>query len=167
MECFADQYASVKNSSFGATTSTVYGTLPAEYIAAREAEGKGRYISPDRQIDASTCLFPDSTWFTKGARHGNWTRTENELMYTVTTADHQLTIDDFELTQFMVWDSENKTMIPMTAENCQTEYWVADASVDHPTSFLQRLRNYFSALKVWLEQLFSVLKTKITQKAAA
>ena len=67
----------------------------------------------------------------------------------------------------MVWDSENKTMIPMTAENCQTEYWVADASVDHPTSFLQRLRNYFSALKVWLEQLFSVLKTKVTQKAAA
>ena len=166
-DALADQYASVKNSSFGATTSTVYGTLPAEYIAAREAEGKGRYISPDRQIDASTCLFPDSTWFTKGARHGNWTRTENELMYTVTTADHQLTIDDFELTQFMVWDSENKTMIPMTAENCQTEYWVADASVDHPTSFLQRLRNYFSALKVWLEQLFSVLKTKITQKAAA
>ena len=166
-DALADQYASVKNSSFGATTSTLYGTLPDDYIAAREAEGKGRYISPDRQVDASTCLFPDYTWFTKGARHGNWTATENELMYTVTTADRQLTIDDFDLTQFMVWDSENKTMVPMTAENCQTEYWVADASVDHPTSFLQKLKNYFSALKVWLEQLFSVLKTKLGEKAAA
>lgn len=166
-DALADQYASVKNSSFGATTSTLYGTLPDDYIAAREAEGKGRYISPDRQVDASTCLFPDYTWFTKGARHGNWTATENELMYTVTTADRQLTIDDFDLTQFMVWDSENKTMVPMTADNCQTEYWVADASVDHPTSFLQKLKNYFSALKVWLEQLFSVLKTKLSEKAAA
>ena len=165
-DAVADQYASVKNSSFGATTSTIYGTLPDEYIAQREAEGKGKYISPDRQIDASTCLFPDYTWFTKGARHGNWTRTENEIMYTVTTADRQLTVDDFDLTQFMVYDAENKVMVPMTADNCHTEYWTADEEIDYPQSFLQKLKNYFSALKVWFQQLFAVLKARM-QKAGA
>lgn len=164
-DAIADQYASVKNSSFGATTSTIYGTLPDDYIAAREAEGKGRYISPDRQVDASTCLFPDYTWFTKGARHGNWTRTENELMYTVSTADRQLTIDDFDLTQFMVYDAENKVMVPMTEENCHTEYWTADEEVDHPTSFLQKLKNYFGALREWFRQLILVLKEKTAKQA--
>ncbi len=164
-DAVSDQYASVKNSSFGATTSTIYGTLPDDYIVAREAEGKGRYISPDRQVDASTCLFPDYTWFTKGARHGNWTRTENELMYTVTTADRQLTIDDFDLTQFMVYDTENKVMVPMTAENCHTEYWTADETVDHPQSFLQRLKNFFASFRVWFRQLIAVLKDRIEKPA--
>ena len=165
-DAVSDQYASVKNSSFGATTSTIYGTLPDDYIAAREAEGKGRYISPDRQVDASTCMFPDYTWFTKGARHGNWTRTENELMYTVTTADRQLTIDDFDLTQFMVYDTETKVMVPMTAENCHTEYWTADETVDHPQSFLQRLKNFFASFRIWFRQLIAVLKDRIEKPAA-
>ena len=161
-DAIADQYASVKNSSFGATTSTIYTTLPDEYIAQREAEGKGRYISPDKQVDASTCLFPDYTWFTKGARHGNWTKAENEIMYTVTTADRQLTIDDFDLTQFMVYDSETKTMSPMTAENCHTEYWVADEEIDHPSNLFQRLRAYFPSLLRWLKVVFAALREKIS-----
>ena len=105
------------------------------------------------------------TWFTKGARHGNWTRTENELMYTVSTADRQLTIDDFDLTQFMVYDAENKVMVPMTEENCHTEYWIADEEVDHPTSFLQKLKNYFGALREWFRQLILVLKEKAAKQA--
>ena len=161
-DAVADQYASVKNSSFGATTSTIYTTLSDEYIAQREAEGKGRYISPDKQIDASTCMYPDYTWFTKGARHGNWTRTENEIMYTVTTADRQLTIDDFALTQFMVYDSETKTMSPMTAENCHTEYWAADEKTDHPTNFFGRLRVFFPSLLRWLKAVFTALREKIS-----
>ena len=161
-DAIADQYASVKNSSFGATTSTIYTTLPDDYIAQREAEGKGRYISPDKQVDASTCLFPDYTWFTKGARHGNWTKAENEIMYTVTTADRQLTIDDFDLTQFMVYDSETKTMSPMTTENCHTEYWVADETVDKPGHFFARLKAYFQSLFTWLKLAFAALQEKIS-----
>ena len=52
----SDQFVPVKRSSFGATTPTVYETLSDEYIAQREAEGKGKYISPDKMIDASTCI---------------------------------------------------------------------------------------------------------------
>ncbi len=160
----SDQYASVTNSSFGATTAdSIYETLSDEYIAQRVAEGNGKYISPDKQIDASTCLYPDYTWFTKGARHGEWTTTENEIMYTVTTADRQLTVDDFDLTQFMVYDKPTKTMSPMTEENCHTEYWTLDATADHPSNIFQRILPFFRSLKNWLQAAFAAIKARIAK----
>ena len=69
----SDQIASVYRASYGATTSTVYEPLSDDYIAGRIEKGLGRYISPDKQIDASTCMFPDNTWFYKGATHSKWT----------------------------------------------------------------------------------------------
>ena len=167
VDVVSDQYASVTNSSFGATTGTLYAPLSDEYIAQRVAEGKGKYISPDKMVDASTCLFPDYTWFTKGARHGEWTRAENMIIYHVITADRQLTVDDFDLTQFMVYDSAKKTMSPMTEENCHTEYWTADYDTDHPSNVLQRLLPFLRSLLNWLKTAFAALGEKLTGAAAA
>ncbi|MBQ5968729.1 MAG: hypothetical protein IJL52_01265 [Clostridia bacterium] len=164
VDVVSDQYASVTNSSFGATTGTLYGPLSDEYIAQRVAEGKGKYISPDKQVDASTCMFPDYTWFTKGVRHGEWTRTENEILYSVITADTQLTVDDFDLTQFMVWDPETETMSPMTEANCHTEYWTADQKVDHPACMFQRLLPFLRSLKVWLKEAFKALRVRAEER---
>jgi hypothetical protein len=47
----------------------VDGALSDKYINIRVSEGKGKYISPDKQIDASTCLLPDNTWFIKNVDH--------------------------------------------------------------------------------------------------
>lgn len=165
-DLIGDQYASVKRSSFGATTSTVYDTLPEDYIAAREAEGKGKYISPDKQIDASTCMFPDYTWFTKGAKHGTWTPMENALLCTVTTADRQYTVEDLTPARFNVYDAEGKTMQPMTQANCHTENWKADRKADHPAGFLQRFVAFFRSWTNWLKQFFLVLKEKIKANAS-
>lgn len=156
----ADNLVSVKNASLGATTSMIYNTLDAEYIAAREAEGKGKYISPDKQIDASTCLFPDSTWFVKGAEHAKWTSAENAILYTVATADTQLTVDDFTYTQFMVYDYATDTMSPMTADNAATEHWTAD----DPTVGNQHVRKVFKFLSSFipiLRRLIDFIKSKL------
>ena len=59
----------LREQAFGPTVSTVDGTLSEKYINSRVAEGKGKYISPDKQIDASTCLLPDNTWFIKNVDH--------------------------------------------------------------------------------------------------
>ena len=166
-DVITDQYASVTSSSFGATTAdSLYTTLSDEYIAQRVAEGKGKYISPDKQVDASTCIYPDFTWFSKGAGHGDWTRTENELMYTVSTADRQLTVDDFDLTQFMVYDRNTGAMAPMTEENCHTEFWAADYETDHPSNLFQRLRAFLNSLKNWMKAAFEAIKVKIAEKQA-
>lgn len=50
----------------GYATFANYGeTLTDEQLAGVDAE----YISPDRVVDASSCLYPDATWFVKGAKH--------------------------------------------------------------------------------------------------
>lgn len=149
----SDQFASVKRSSFGATTSSVYETLSDEYIAQKTAEGKGHYISPDKLIDASTCLTPDSTWFIKGSSHSNWTTYELKIMYDVATADRQLTVKDFPYSQFMVYDTKADSLSPMTEENCHTENWDADPDVYKPTSFVDKLTVAVNAIGHWLKIL--------------
>ncbi|MBQ8782759.1 MAG: hypothetical protein IJZ57_03190 [Clostridia bacterium] len=160
-DAVSDQFASVTRTSFGATTSTVYDTLSDEYIAQRVAEGKARYISPDKKIDASTCIFPDYTWFVKGSSHSDWTSYELKIMLEVATADRQLTIDDFPLTQFFVYYNDIDEAEPMTEENCNTEFWTADESIDKPENVFEQIKVSFDAIIRWLKALFEFLAAKI------
>ena len=159
----SDQYASVTRSSFGATTGTVYHTLSDEYIAARQAEGKSNYISPDRLVDASTCLFPDCTWFTKGIRHGDWQDVENQIMYNVITANRQLTVNDLPYTQFIVYNSETDEVSPMTEENCNTEFWQASQETDAPKSVIVRMIAFFRSLHRWLRAAADWFRAKLAK----
>lgn len=160
-DMIADQFATVESSSFGATTTTVYETFSDDYIAQRVAEGKGHYISPDKQIDASTCSTPDSTWFIKGASHSNWTSYEIKILYEVASADRQLTVADFPYTQFMVYDTETDTLYPMTEENCHTENWDADPEVYKPTSLFDKLRVSFTSFARWFKLFIDFIAEKI------
>lgn len=163
----ADQFATVKLSSFGATTSTVFDTLPEEYIAKRVEEGKGKYISPDKQIDASTCFFPDSTWFTKGITHSEWTNFETCVLYQVVTADRQLTIDDFDCTQFVCFDNETKTAYPMTEENCHIENWNLSPTFDNPQTRFERIFAVINSLVEWLTDFFKFIIERFATAEAA
>ena len=160
-DAISDQFASVKRSSFGATTSTVYETLSDEYIAQRIAEGKGEYISPDKLIDASTCLYPENTWFIKGSSHSNWTSYELKIMYDVASAEKQLTVNDFPYGRFMVYDTKADMLAPMTEENCNTEYWNADPDIYKPSSFVDKLEVFVNALARLTEMLFELLINSI------
>lgn len=153
-DAVSDQFVSVKRSSFGATTSSVYETLSEDYINMRISEGKGKYISPDKLIDASTCIVPDSTWFIKGSSHSKWTSYELKILYEVASADRQLTIDDFPYSQFMVYNTQADDLQPMTEENCDTEYWDADPDIYKPASFFDKIRVAITAFVQWFKLLF-------------
>lgn len=159
-----DEYVSVYNSSFGATTSTVYDTLSDEYIAGQVEKGLGRYISPDKQVDASTCLFPDYTWFVKGAQHGFYTHAESDIIMKVIDADRQLTVNDFDLTQFMVYDYESNTSEAMTEENCHNEYWTADDTLDRPQTEEEKEQSMLKRLFDWIANLFKLFTALLEGK---
>lgn len=157
-----DEYVSAQKSSFGATTSTIYDTLSDEYIAQRVGEGKGKYISPDKQIDASTCLFPDYTWFIKGEQHGWYAPQETDLLMRVMDADTQLTVDDLELPQYLVISyDESETLSPMTEENCHNELWKADEKTDHPQTKSEKLISFLKTLFRILDGLYRLLASKL------
>ncbi|MDD6022457.1 MAG: hypothetical protein PUB94_07415 [Oscillospiraceae bacterium] len=159
-----DEYVSVYNSSFGATTSTIYDTLSDEYIAGQIEKGLGRYISPDKHIDASTCLFPDYTWFFKGLSHGYYSTPEVDLIMKVIDSDRQLTVNDFDLTQFIVYDYTTHTAEPMNENNCQDKYWTADETIDRPTTAAEKRRSIITNFIRWLTNLFRMLASVISGK---
>lgn len=156
----ADNYVSVAKSSFGATTSTIYDKLSDEYIAERTAAGFGKYISPDKQIDASTCLFPDYTWFIKNCEHGYYPWEEKQLVLAVIDADRQLTTDDFKYTQYSMFDYSTDTLSAMTEENCNDTYWDADKELEQPQTKFERLVSFLRSLLSWFTTLFKSLVKK-------
>ena len=160
-EMISDQIASVYRASYGATTSTVYDTLGADYIAKQQQAGLGRYISPDEQIDASTCMFPDYTWFYKGATHSNWTSYEIKILYDVATSDRQLTVNDFEWGQFIVYDNKTDTAYKMTKDNCNTEAWEADKEVDSPVTPFGKLLSLIKSVIKWFKEFFGLISGKL------
>ena len=148
-----DSYSSVTSSSFGATTSKLGETLSDEYIAERIAEGKGEYISPDRQIDASTCLFPDSTYFVKGVKHADWSKVENNIIMRTIQGETQLTVRDLEYSQFVITFPESDEWEVMTEENCDTEVWTDDSMAGKPKTKWERLKLFIESMVNWLKLL--------------
>lgn len=149
----ADELVTVKKSSFGATTTKIYDTFSNDYLAS-VAESDLKYISPDKQIDASTCLFPDYTWFIKGASHADWTKMEMKILYDVVSADKQLTVNDTEISQFMVYNNETKETFKMTEENCDTYVWSDSSSSKPATSLFEKLTSFLKSLFTWFKLLF-------------
>lgn len=161
-ETIADTFVSIKSASFGATSGTVYQTLSDEYIAAQTEKGLGKYISPDKQIDASTCILPDNTWFVKGIKHSEWTYPENMLLSTIISSDRQLTVDDFAESQFMVQHPDFWwALTPMTEENCNTEAWKADEKTDKPSNGYDKLSALIKSVVDWLNHFVNFIKEKL------
>ncbi len=103
--------------SFGATCADVDGTLGEGYIQAKECACGKNHVSADNQIDASTCKFPDITWFGKYMRH---TIDEDYLcdwLNLIIYSDEQKNVWSYEeYPQFLI-ATEDETLIPLTAEN--------------------------------------------------
>ena len=121
-EMICDSTVNLTLASEGATTVDSFKkTFSKDYMAKAEQNGTAKYISPDRQVDASTCLFPDSTWFVKNLRHKAFPDSMNALVAEMINAEGTFTVfDSAEWPQYMVFDEETQTASPMTEENCNT-----------------------------------------------
>lgn len=108
-----DHQVGTKEMSLGATTAKVGKTLSDEYIAEREALGFGKYISPDKKIDASTCLFPDNTFFVQNLDHtwpARYAGIELDLLTKYSAFDINT---NPEIPQFLFFDEANEKLVPL------------------------------------------------------
>ncbi len=112
-----DATIETEKTSFGATCATVDGTLGENYVQAAACPCGGNHISPDNQIDASTCKYPDVTWFAKNVRHSDSEKYFADLVDLVTYSDFQVTVWTYpDLPQYMINQLDTR-LIPMTAAN--------------------------------------------------
>lgn len=97
-----DGIIDVKYASFGATV--------AKYGTTLGATGDTEFISPDKTVDASTCLFTEQTWFIKNMKHGSDEEALNDMMRKFMKYDGQATVETFEeYPRFTIFDGEEIT----------------------------------------------------------
>lgn len=98
--------------SFGATCAKMDQVLSDSYINALADK---RFVSPDKKVDASTCLYPEKTWFIKNLFHTTFPDCVNYLIGAIVDSKGQLTVFDKEAyPQYLVYDAEAETISPVT-----------------------------------------------------
>ncbi len=130
-ELLSDSLASLTHAAVGATTAPIGETLSENYIADRVAEGKSKYISPDKQVDLSTCIALDRTWILKNAHH-DIIDCLHPIIYAFLNGT-DVTVETSGYSAFQVYDYATETMTEMTEENC-ADYDFITRPVEKPTT---------------------------------
>ncbi len=89
------------------------GATIADYGKTLDVE-EGRYVSPDKVVDASTAMFPDYTWFIKDAPHvpGRPDGDYDDFITWFLEYEGQPTVDsNAAYPQFMICDAAEKLSI--------------------------------------------------------
>ena len=138
----------LSKTSLGATTAKYGKTLSESYLKRAAENGTDKYISADKMVDASTCLFPDTTWFIWGCQHEWFPDFVQNYMVRFFYADGELTVfDDPAMPQYVIAhadpdDSECGTLDPMTEENAP--------AIEAPTRSVRDVN--------WKDMIFRLLK---------
>ncbi len=110
-EAQGDFVAETTDISFGATCAAMEKVLTQSYV---DSLSDKRYLSPDMKVDASTCLYPEKTWFLKDIFHTDFPDCANRLIGEIVNSKGKLTVfDNPEYPQYLVYDSETDTMAPV------------------------------------------------------
>lgn len=116
-----DGLVSLPVSSFGATCTTYGAKFADDYKQQKYTEYN--FMSPEWNIDASTCAFPFTTWFVKGINH-----TKNTSDYNSFSND--IIYDDLDVfsypdrPQYLELSEDGNTLLPLKApeEKEETTY---------------------------------------------
>lgn len=107
-----DGIVEVTKASFGATTSGNVGDkFSSEYISLARKNNTYKYIDPAHTIDASTCIYPDYTWFVEGVDHFDFPPSVDRLLLRIARYDGQMTVfDDTEFPQYLKYEGEGNLL---------------------------------------------------------
>ncbi|MGN0468517.1 MAG: lipase family alpha/beta hydrolase [Acutalibacteraceae bacterium] len=149
----ADGIVEISHLSFGATSTRIGETFSKDYIAKANEQGKGQYISPDKAIDTSTCLFPDNTWIIKNLAHRDFPDSVDKLIYDIAHCKEEATVTTFEeYPQFLYYNEEDGSIIP------------ADESQTDPSSSSGWTKDPFKLFMNFFRTLFKLITTLLTRK---
>lgn len=140
-----DGSATTEALSFSATCSKINKKLSDEYLSAAAANGTDKYISADGKIDASTCLFPETTWFIKNSNHDHFPKCIDELIDAFRHSGRTMTVFDNEkYPQFMLYNDDTQALSPVTDhDSCDDRY----EGTNFLEAFFKFIKNLFRLIK--------------------
>ena len=127
----SDGIESTKYASAGAITSE----CGREWIVKINCtEATHRHLSPDKDIDASTCALPENTWFIKDLKHMDFQyKTTAELIaWMVTSATQHNVWETEDYPQYLIYSKSRKSIAPYSsnADVAITDYIYGDTDLD-------------------------------------
>lgn len=139
-----DYLIDVCYASGGATAAKLGETLPDDYVQVSHPEKN--YISPDRQLDASTCMFPDKTWFIRDMGHVDYPMGDaTDMILTFADSEEQLTVSDLaDYPQFMKYSYKTNALTPVE-ENAEKTF--AEKFFGALIEFIKKIESFFDGLK--------------------
>ncbi len=146
-----DLVLDVVNTSFGATCATADTTLGADYL--QTVECGHNHISSDKMIDASTCAYPEYTWFIKGMFHANHTEGMWDLIRFIFASETQPTVWDSEAYPQFLISLGNNELVPLTVENDIYKY---EEIPEVEESFFKKIINI---IKVFFKSFIDFFKS--------
>ena len=153
-----DNSVSLKAASLGATTAKYGSTLSDQYLADAEKKGTAKYISPDKMVDASTCLLKDTTWFIYGSTHTDFPDIIHNFMLKFLSKDGNMTVftDTTNYPQYMVYtkDASGEKLVPMTTENAET--LDSGTVIFKEVNWKEMIQRFFKAILAFIKQLIAI-----------
>lgn len=117
----SDNTVELYRASFGASCTLLGESFDENYMKNVRMCGKEKYVSPDGQVDCSTCLYPDHTWVVKNCAHSDFPGCIDDLMREIMRYPGRMTVNDNpKYPQYLVYDKQAGTVSPMSEDNCDT-----------------------------------------------
>ncbi len=149
----ADGTVELETMSLGAKSAPIGQTFSAAYIQYLKNTGKSKYLSADLMVDASTCQYPDYTWFIRDVAHDAYPPQINSLFMDIFHSSTQYTVTtDSKYPQFVSYNAETKKISKITEPYTGTD---------------PQMRNIFQIVAAYIANLFARLFALFgTNKAA-
>ena len=148
-----DFMASTNQLSYGATCAPYGKVLTQSYI---DSLADKKYLSPDFKVDASTCLFPDNTWFMKNNLHDDFPDDGNRLIKMLVDTQGKATVfDNAEWPQYVeyipVEGAEEGIFIPLEGTDADNEKPEEGSGEERFSIFIR----FFTAILNFFTKLFN------------
>lgn len=141
----SDMIITLRQQTFGATSAYNGKILSLQYLKNAEKNGTAKYISPDKIVDCSTALFPDTTWVIKDFTHNCFPSSVDVMILKLFENDANTTVwDNAEYPQYIVMDKAQESISPMTEKNLGSK--TGNHFLVTLTVFLVRLAEVFANL---------------------
>lgn len=134
--------------SYGATVANAGETLGDGYVQA--VQDGHNHISADNVVDASTCKFPEYTWFVKNLPHAQNGPLKDLKRFIVMSEEQIDVFTDADFPQFMI--NTNDVVAPLTTENN------VNAHSAQNRNFIEKLKAFFNLIKLffsWIKDALS------------
>lgn len=150
----SDCLIETKNESFGATCALYGENLGENYKPAATVckDETHTHLSTDGIIDASSCLFPEQTWFIKYMKHvgfRNNTQASELLLWLVGSGEEVSVNSENGYPQFSEFNNTTGKLSSLTGSE------IKHSILDEHSSFLSRLFEFFKNLYSTIQNLFA------------